>query len=73
MVRTFCHRAHKTCSRELFADGINQIKLILYKNAYPQELVNKVINLHLKKLSKIKTAEPEKCLITLLVPYVNKN
>ena len=73
LIRTLCHRAHKICSRELFADEIKQIKLILNKNGYPQELVNKIINLHLKSFNKIKPAGLEKCLITLLLPYVNKN
>ena len=68
-----CHRAHKFCSRELFPDEIYQIKLILIESGYPQELVNKIINLHLKSLNKMKTAGPEKCSITLLLPYVNKN
>ena len=35
-------------------------------------LVNKIINLHLKILNKIKPAGSEKRLITLLLPYVNK-
>lgn len=33
-------------------------------NGHPQELVNKVVNLHLKSLNKIKPAGPEKCLTT---------
>ena len=37
-----------TCSKELFMDEINQIKLILNKNGYLQELVDKITNLHLK-------------------------
>ena len=73
LIRTLCHRAYKICSRELFVNKINQMKLILNKNSYPQELVNKTISLHLKSLDKIKTAGPEKCSITLLLPYVNKN
>ena len=73
LIRTLCHRAHKICSRELFADELNQIKLILNKNGYLQQLVNEIINLHLKSLNKIKPAGPEKCSITLLLPYVNKN
>ena len=40
---------------------------------YPQELVNKTINLHLISLDKVKTAGPEKCSITLLLPYDNRN
>ena len=63
LIRTLCHRAHKICSRELFDEEIKQIKLILNKNGYPQELVNKIINLHLNSLNKIKPAGPEKCLI----------
>ena len=47
--------------------------MILNKNGYPQELVNKTINLQLKSLNKIKPAGPEKRSITLLLPYVNKN
>ena len=52
LIRTLCHRAYKICSKELFNDELNQIKLILNKNGYPQELVNKTINLHLKSLNK---------------------
>ena len=48
LISTFCHRAHKICSKELFADEINQIKLILNKNGYPQQLVYIIINLHLR-------------------------
>ena len=69
---SLCHRAYKICLRELFNNEINQIKLILSKNGYPQELLNKTINLHHKSLDKIKTVGPEKCSVTLLVPYVNK-
>ena len=47
--------------------------MILNKNGYPQELVNKTINLHLNSLNKIKPVGPEKCLIPLVLPYVNKN
>ena len=73
LIRTLCHRAYKICSREFFVDKINQIKLILNKNGYPQELSNKTINLHLKSLDKTKTAGPEKCSITLLLPHIEKN
>ena len=73
MIRTLCHRAYKICSRELFVSEINQIKLILNKNGYPQELSNKTINLHLKSLDKTKTAGSEKCSITLLLPHIEKN
>ena len=72
LIRTLCHRTYKICSRELFVNEINQIKLILNKNGYPQELVNKTINLHHKNLNKIKTVGPENCSITLLLAYVNK-
>ena len=72
MIRTLCHRAHKICSRELFAKEINKIKLILNKNGSPQELINKIFNLQLKILNKLKPVGSEKCLITLLLPYVNK-
>ena len=45
---------------------------MLSKNSYPQVLVNKTTNLHLKSSEKIKTVGPEKLSITLLLPYVNK-
>ena len=54
--------------KELFADEINQIRLILNKNGYPQELVNKLINLHLKSL-KTKASRTGKRLLS----YVNKS
>ena len=46
--------------------------MILNKNGYQEELVNKTINLRLKSLNKIKAAGPEKCSNTLLLPYDNK-
>ena len=61
LIRALCHRAHRICSPELLLNEINQIKLILNKNGYPQELVNKTIKLHLKNLDRIKTIGPEKC------------
>ena len=72
LIRTLCHRESKICSKDLFVDEITQIKLILNKNGYPQGLVNKTINLHLKSWDKINTARHEKCSITLLLLYVNK-
>ena len=56
----------------MFVNEINEIKLILSKNSYPQKLVNKTNSLHLKSLDKKKTVGPEKFSITLLLPYVNK-
>ena len=73
LIRTLYHRKHKICSRELFVDEINQIKFIRNKNSYSQEVVNKITNLNLKSLNKIKAPGHEKFLITLLLPYVNKN
>ena len=61
LIRTLCHRAHIICSPELLSNEMKQIKLILNKNGYPQELVNKTIKLHLKNLDRIKTIGPEKC------------
>ena len=52
---------------------MKQIKLLLSKNRYPQELVNKTIKFHLKNLDKVKTIEPEKCIVTLKVPFINKS
>ena len=54
LIRSLCHQAYRICSRELFVNEINQIKLILNKNGYPQELVNKTTNLHVKSIDKIK-------------------
>ena len=56
----------------MFFNEINQIKLILSKNGYPKEFLNKTINLHLKSLDKIKTVGPKKCSITVLLQCVNK-
>ena len=71
--RTLCHRAHRICSPELLSNEIKQIKLLLNKNGYPQELVNKTIQLHLKNLDKIQTIGPVKCTVTLKVPFINKS
>ena len=73
LIRTLCHRAHKICSRKLFTDEIKQIKLILNKNGYSQELVDKIINLHLYSLNKIKPTGPKKRLILLVLPFFNRN
>ena len=51
---------------------MKQIKLLLNKNRYPQELVNKTIQLHLKNLDIIKTIGLENCIVTLKVPFFNK-
>ena len=45
-IRTLCHRAHKICLKELFADEINHLELILSKDGYPQKLVNKMTNVN---------------------------
>ena len=52
---------------------IKQIKTLLNKNGYPQELVNKTIHLHVKNLDRIKTIGPEKCVVTLKIPFINKS
>ena len=48
LMRMLCHRAHKSISKELFADV----------------LVTKIINLHFKSLNKKKQAGQEKWSIT---------
>ena len=58
---------------ELLLNEISQIKLILNKNGYPQELVNKTTKLHLKNLDRIKTIGPEKCIVTLKVSFIIKS
>ena len=73
LIRTLCHRAHRICSPELLLNEIKQIKLLLNKNGYPQELVNKTIQLHLKNLDKTKTIGPKKFTVTLKVPFINKS
>ena len=73
LIRTLCHRAIKICSPELLANEINQIKLLLNKNGYPQELVNKTISIHLINLNKSKLIGPRRCVVTLKLPFVNKN
>ena len=47
--------------------------MIYDKKDYPQQLLNKAINLYLKSLNKIEPAGPEKCPITFILLYVNKN
>ena len=73
LIRTLCHRAYKICSPELLTSEINQIKLLLNKNGYPKELINKTIKLHLNSLDKRKKFGPEKCVVTLKLPFINKN
>ena len=73
LIRILLHRAHRVCSPELFSNKISQIKLLLNKNDYSQELVNKTITTHLKNLHKRKVLGPEKCVITLKLPFINKN
>ena len=52
---------------------IKQIKLLLNKNGYPQELVNKTIHLHLKNSDRINTLGPKKCVVTLKFQFINKS
>ena len=73
LIRILCHRAHKICSPELFANIVSQIKLLLDKNGYPQELVNKTISNHIKNLNKRKLLGPQKCELTLKLPFINSN
>ena len=67
------HLAHKICSPELFANEVSHIKLLLNKNGYPQEMVNKTISNHTKNLNKRKLFGPQKCVITLKLPFINRN
>ena len=73
LIRTLCQRGHKICSPELFANKLSQIKLLLNKNGYPQELVNKTIANHIKNFNKRKLLGFQKCKITLKLPFVNMN
>ena len=73
IIRTLCLHAHRICSPKLLSNEIEQIKLSLNKNGYPQELENKTIQLHLNNLDKIKTVGPEKCTVTLKAPFINKS
>ena len=72
LIRTLCHRAHKNCFPELLISEMKHIKLLLNKSCYPQELVNKTINLYFKNLDRIKTIRPEKCVVTLKIPFISK-
>ena len=67
LIRTLWHRAHRICSPELFSNEISQIKVLLNKNGYPQEFINKTIN----SLNKSKVLGPEKCVMTLKLPFIN--
>ena len=58
---------------KLLLSEIKKVKLLLNSNWYPQEFVNKTIRLHLKNLDKIKTLGPEKCVVTLTIPFINEN
>ena len=73
LIRTLCHRAHRICSPELLSNEMKQIKLLLNKNGYQQELVNKTIQLHLKNLDRIKTIGQKKCIVTLKVRFIIKS
>ena len=57
----------------MLSNEMKQIKLLLNKNGHPQELVNKTIKLHLTNLDRIKTIGPEKCIVTLKVPFIIKS
>ena len=73
LIRTLCHQAYKNYSPELLLGETKNIKLLLNKNRYPQELVDKTILLHLKSWDKIKILGPEKCLLTLNITFINKS
>ena len=64
---------HTEFSPELLLNEMKKIKLLFNKNGNQQELVNKTIKLHLKNLDRIKATGPEKCIITLKVPFINKS
>ena len=64
---------HTEYSPELLLNEMKKIKLLFNKNGNQQELVNKTIKLHLKNLDRIKTIGPEKCIVTLKVPFINKS
>ena len=53
LIRTLCHRANLMCSPELFEEKIYYIKTLLYRNAYPLELVRRTIKSHLNGLKEI--------------------
>ena len=53
----------------MLLNEIKQIKLLKI-NGYSQELVNKTIRLYKKKMDRIKTIGPEKCIVTLKVPFI---
>ena len=57
----------------MFDNEISQIKLLLNKNGYPQGLVNRTISNHLKDLNKTKLFGPQKCVVTLKLPFINRN
>ena len=71
LIKTLCHRAHLICSPEFFEREIEYIKTLLYKNGYPSELVSRTIKTHLNSLKRDKEFGPEKCVVTLKVPYIN--
>ena len=52
---------------------MKQIKLFIIKIGYPQELLDKTTKLIMKNLDRIKTVRPEKCIVTLKVPFINKS
>ena len=53
-----------------FDNEVSQIKVLLNKNGYPQELVNRTISNHLKNLNKTKLFGPQKCVVTLKLPFI---
>ena len=54
LIRTLCHRAHIIFSPDFLKYEISYIKLLLNRNGYPQELMNRTIIIHLKSLKRNK-------------------
>ena len=72
LIKTLYHRAYKICSKELLDLEVENIKDILSKNGYPENLIKRVIKLHHNNLNKSKVFGPEKFPAVLKLPYIGE-
>ena len=63
-----CYRTHKIGSSELFKNKMNNIKLLLNKNCYPEEFIKRTKTTNLKTLKCNKAFRRENLVVSLKIP-----
>ena len=70
LIDMLVHRAVKICSKSQLTDELEKVRSILVGNGYPLEVIEKNINLKLKKYECAPTLGPRKCPVYLKLPYL---